>query len=148
MNRNVRKQTLADFIYGFVARRKYSNSTTRDKEGKRQQVPSLSERCNSLEGHTEKNHEGPTETNGHAAVASQSSNYRTSANSTTHRRNQRNARTVVPGEHSYSEAVQRSFPNATTFTADPQERQSNKDFQTYDYHRRPRKTQRSLSLET
>ena len=119
----------------------YSNSTTRDQEGKRQHVPSLSERCNSLENHTEKNHEGPTDLqNSHASVAPQSSNYRTSANNTTQRRNQRNARNIVPGEHSYSEAVQRSFPTATTFTADPRERRSNKDFTTYDDPRRPRKT--------
>ena len=40
------------------------------------------------------------------------------------------------------ESLQRSFPNATTFTtdprADPRERLSNKDFQTYDDPRRPR----------
>ena len=63
----------------------------------------------------------------------------TSANNTTQGRNQRNARNVVPGEHSYSEAVPRSFPNATTFTADPRERQVTKIFKPMMTPRRPRK---------
>ena len=118
----------------------YSISTARDKEGKRLQEPRLIERCNPFENHTEENHEGPPETNGYPAEAPQSSNYHTSANNTTQRRNKKNARNVVPGEQSYVEAVQKRFPNATAFTADPREWQSNKEFQTNDDPRGPRKT--------